>query len=68
MATDKRKSVKPAEPQQSTYTARELAAAHKVFDTSYALVKTALKIAGKERATIAEAKDIIEKFKNKEVK
>lgn len=53
---------------ESTYSAAELAQAHHIFDTSYAIVSTALKLAGKETATVAEAKGIIEKFKNKEVK
>lgn len=58
----------PSTPAESTYAAEELARAHKTFGTSYAIVATALKIAGKERATIKEAKEIVETFKNKEVK
>ncbi len=54
--------------QESTYTAAELAAAHKTFGTSYEIVATAMKLSGKERATAKEAKEIIENFKNKEVK
>lgn len=54
--------------QESVYTAAELARAHKTFHTSYEIVAVALKIAGKERATVSEAKEIVEKFKNKEVK
>lgn len=75
MATNNNKPVteakpqnKPAKPKESVYTARELAQAYKIFNTSYAIVATALKLAGKEKATLAEAKEIIKKFKNKEVK
>ena len=55
-------------PQVSVYSAAELARAHTVFDTSYEIVAVALKQAGKENATVSEAKAIVEKFKNKEVK
>lgn len=52
----------------SVYSAAELAENHKVFKTSREIVEIALRMAGKESATLAEAKAIIEKFKNKEVK
>lgn len=52
----------------SVYSAEELAANHKVFKTSREIVEIALRMAGKQSATLAEAKAIIEKFKNKEVK
>lgn len=73
IATEKPKKskVKPEDkqkPVETAYTVEELASAAKTFDSDYALVKTALKLAGKDRATVTEAKDIIEKFKNKEVK
>ena len=76
MAADNRKSVAPksgiktvSEPaQESTYTIADLVKAHKVFNTSHEIVAVALKLAGKERATVEEAKKIIEEFKNKEVK
>lgn len=55
-------------PQESTYPVEELAKAHKTFDASYAIASAALKLSGKERATFKEAKEIIETFKNKEVK
>ena len=55
-------------PTQSVYTAEELAQNHKAFKTSREIVTVALRLAGKESATLAEAKSIIEKFKNKEVK
>lgn len=52
----------------SVYTAEELADNHKVFGTSREIVVVALRQAGKKAATAAEAKNIIDKFKNKEVK
>lgn len=55
-------------PAESVYAAAELAKNHKAFNTSYEIVDVALRLAGKEEATFAEAKNIIEKFKNKEVK
>lgn len=53
---------------ESIYTAEELANHHKTFNTSYEIVAIALRMAGKTEATFSEAKMIIEKFKNKEVK
>lgn len=55
-------------PAESVYTAAELADNYKVFRTSRDIVVVALRMAGKKTATFAEAKNIIEKFKNKEVK
>lgn len=57
---------KPAAPK---YTAAELAqASKKVFNTSPDIVTAALRMAGVESATIAEAAEVIKKFANKEVK
>lgn len=53
---------------ESVYTAAELTDNHKVFNTSREIVEIALRMAGKKTATFREAKEIIEKFKNKEVK
>lgn len=53
---------------ESVYTVKELADNHKVFGTYREIVVVALRKAGKETFTFAEAKDIIEKFKNKEVR
>lgn len=53
---------------ESIYTADELADNCKVFKTSREIVAVALRLAGKETATLTEAKIIVEKFKNKEVK
>lgn len=52
----------------SVYTAAELAANFKAFNTSREIVVVALRQAGKETATFEEAKAIVNKFKNKEVK
>ena len=68
MATsEKSKTIAPA-ARESVYSAAELAANHKAFNASYEIVAVALRMAGKETATISEATKIIEKFKNKEVK
>lgn len=53
---------------ESIYTAAELADNHKAFQTSKEIVVVALRLAGKKTATFKEAKIIIDKFKNKEVK
>lgn len=70
MANDNSKAtaVKEAPVSESVYTAEELATNHKVLGTSYEIAVVALKQAGKKTATLAEAKSIINKFKNKEVK
>lgn len=53
---------------ESVYTAAQLADNHKAFGTYREIVVVALRLAGKNEATFAEAKRIIDKFKNKEVK
>lgn len=53
---------------ESVYTADDLAANHKAFKAPREIVVVALRLAGKKTATFAEAKDIIDKFKTKEVK
>lgn len=73
MATNNKRTVTEPKKEavkapESIYTAQELAKAHNTFGTSYAIVATALRLAGKKEATITEAKKIIETFKNKEVK
>ena len=60
--------VENAPAQESTYTIAELADNHKVFGTFREIVIVALRNAGKTDYTFAEAKKIIENFKNKEVK
>lgn len=78
--TTKTKSTEPAEEavlkpaakvenQESVYTAGELAANHKALGTPYReIVEVALRLAGKDKATLSEAKRIVERFKTKEVK
>ena len=53
---------------ESVYTAEELIQNHKVFNTSREIVEVALRLAGMKSATFTEAKAVIDKFKNKEVK
>lgn len=55
--------------QESIYTCNELAAnAKKVFRTRPECVTAALRAAGKEKYTVAEAKQIVEKFLKREVR
>ena len=58
----------PEAVNESVYTAEELIQNHKVFNTSREIVEVALRLAGKKSATFTEAKAVIDKFKNKEVK
>lgn len=53
---------------ESVYSASELIANYKLFGVNRDIVALALRKAGKESATFAEAKAIIDKFKTKEVK
>ena len=53
---------------ESVYPASELAANCKLFGVNRDIVVIALRKAGKESATFAEAKAIIDNFKTKEVK
>lgn len=62
------KATKAKSAAASVYTAEELADNHRVFGTSREIVVVALRQAGKKTATEAEAKNIIDKFKTKEVK
>lgn len=70
MATSSKPKESSAEPRvnESVYTAAELIDNHKVFNTSREIVAVALRLAGVKSATFTDAKNIIEKFKNKEVK
>lgn len=52
----------------SVYTVEELADNYRTFNTYREIVAIALRKAGREKYTLAEAKAIVEKFKNKEVK
>ena len=53
---------------ESVYTVDDLIANFKAFKTSKQIVAIAMRKSGKKNATFSEAKSIIEKFKNKEVK
>lgn len=64
----KKTVAKAPQPKESVYSPQELANNYKAFDTSYAIVDVALKLAGKGAYTFTEAKKIVENFKNKEVK
>ena len=76
MASTKPKATEPvkeapavqASVNESVYSAEELARNHKLFKTSYEIVAVALRKAGKKETTFTEAKNIIENFKNREVK
>lgn len=61
------KEAKAAKAPESVYTAEELVKAHKAFDVSHEIAAVALRLEKVESATFAEAKKIIDKFKNKEV-
>lgn len=53
----------------STYNIEELARAAEIqFKTTQDVAKAALKLDGKERYTLTEAKAIVNRFKKKEVK
>lgn len=72
MASEKTKAEEtakaPAKEAETVYTAAELADGHAVFNVAREIVVVALKLAGVTSATVSEAKVIIEKFKNREVK
>lgn len=70
MASEKEaKSTKAAKSFVATYTVPELVeAASSEFGTSSVIVRAALKKAGKKTYTMREAKQLVEKMKNKEVK
>lgn len=61
-------AVKQDKPAESVYPIKELAKNHQAFGTSYAIVHTALKLAGKDEITFPEAEKIVNEFKNKEVR
>lgn len=57
-----------AKAPESEYPTRELIAGHKAFGVPKEIAAVALKLKGIEQATFAEAKKIIDEFKNREVK
>lgn len=68
MASNTKAAVAKAASTESVYSASELAANYKLFGVNRDVVVIALRKAGKNEATFAEAKDIIDKFRTKEVK
>ena len=52
----------------SRYTVDELSKAENEFNTNKVIIRTALSISDKDLFTLEEAKEIVSKFKNKEVK
>lgn len=68
VAVEEPAAAEVAKVAESVYSAEELAKNYRAFNTSREIVVVALKLAKKETATFAEAKAIIEKFKNREVK
>lgn len=53
---------------EATYTVEEFAAAPESLGANADIVNAALLSAGKKSYTVSEAKDIVKKFKDKEVK
>lgn len=58
----------PIFTKECIYTIDEIAAVSSMFEATPDVVKTALKLDGKEQYTTNDAKKIIKEFKNKEVK
>jgi len=58
----------PATPAEPVYSAAQLADNHKAFGTSRAIVATALRLAHKDKASVAEATTLIHTFRQQEVK
>lgn len=58
----------PKKEYEATYTIAELVDAHAEFKTTRVVVRAALSKAGKEAYTLKEAKQLIERMKNKEVR
>ena len=52
----------------SRYTVDELSKAENEFNTNKVIIRTALSMSDKDWFTLEEAKEIVSKFKNKEVK
>ena len=50
---------------EAVYTAGELVAGHKVFGASPEIVKVALMTAGLDKATKAQAAQVVEKFRHR---
>lgn len=65
---DAKKKQPQAKAPESDYSLEELIAGHKAFNVPKEIATVALKLKKIERATFAEAKKIIDEFKNREVK
>ena len=50
---------------EAVYTAEELVAGHKAFGTSPEIVAVALRVAGLDRATKAQAAKVVEEFRHR---
>ncbi len=57
----------PVKKAEAVYSAAQLTEGYREFGTSRAIVACALKLAGKDSATLAEARKIIDTFRNREV-
>ena len=68
MATKAKETVSASNVVESVYTVDALIESYKVFGVNRDIVDVALRMSGKKTATFAEAKAIITKFKNREVK
>lgn len=68
MATQDKTKPKSEAVDESVYSAEDLANNHKAFNVPREIVVVALRLKGKTSATYAEAKSIIEEFKNRRVK
>ena len=68
MANNTTKATATVNEPESVYTVDELASNYKLFGVNRDIVVIAMRKAGKKAATFTEAKAIIDKFKNKEVK
>nr|DAW93421.1 MAG TPA: hypothetical protein [Bacteriophage sp.] len=67
MAAEKKETAKQA-PQVSLYSVEELAEAKERFQANAVIIKAALKQQAKQFYSMEEAENIINRFKNKEVK
>ena len=63
----KKAKAKKAAPSEPTYTVKELASAYKRLGTRPECVTAAMRVAGKEEATLTEAKKLVEAFLKRKV-
>lgn len=67
-ASTKEKAPRKREAVETVYTAEELSNASERFGTRKECVAAALEYYGKDKATLKEAKELVNKFLSKEVK